>query len=150
MHPVGKQLCRTKQKDVVLRKINRPSPGPSRGLADNIRRIFSALTGTLHTRLELVAIELEEEKSRITSLLIMAGLTLIFTAFGVISLLVFILLSASPEHRLMILGGASAVFFVLALASGIFVRQRTAGRRILPETRRQLSKDLSLLKEEGS
>lgn len=46
----------------------------------------------------------------------MAGLTLLFTAFGVISLLVFILLSVPPEHRLMILGSASAMFLVLALA----------------------------------
>ncbi|ENX5569967.1 phage holin family protein, partial [Salmonella enterica] len=106
-----------------MRKINRPGSGPSRGLADNIRRIFSALTGTLHTRLELVALELEEEKYRIIHLLIVVGLTLVFTAFGIMSLLVFILLLASPEHRLMVLGGASAVFIVLALASSIFVRK---------------------------
>ncbi|HAK1939082.1 TPA: hypothetical protein H1Q11_005150 [Salmonella enterica] len=120
--------------------------GPSRGLVDNIHRVFTALTGTLHTRLELVAVELEEEKGRIFGLLIMAGLTLIFTALGVISLLVFILLSAPPEHRLMILGSASAVFLVLALAFAIFARQRIAGGRMLSETRRQLSKDLSHLK----
>ncbi|EFQ6940047.1 hypothetical protein HZ420_005071 [Salmonella enterica] len=146
MHPVGKQLCRTKQKDAVLRKINRPGSGPSRGLADNIRRIFSALTGTLHTRLELVALELEEEKYRIIHLLIVVGLTLVFTAFGIMSLLVFILLLASPEHRLMVLGVASAVFIVLALASSIFVRKIISHSRILPETRKQLGKDLSILK----
>ncbi|HFZ1002450.1 TPA: phage holin family protein [Klebsiella aerogenes] len=113
---------------------------------DNIHRVFTALTGTLHTRLELVAVELEEEKSRIFGLLIMAGLTLMFTAFGVISLLVFILLSFPPEHRLMLLGSGSAVFLILALAFFIFVRQRIAGSRMLSETRRQLGKDLSHLK----
>ncbi|MEX3099054.1 phage holin family protein, partial [Serratia ureilytica] len=85
-------------------------------------------------------------KSRITHLLIMVGLTLLFTAFGIISLLVFILLLASPEHRLMVLGGGSAVFIVLALASSIFIRQIISRSSILPETRRQLSKDLSILK----
>ncbi|EIG9090107.1 phage holin family protein [Serratia marcescens] len=129
-----------------MRKMNDPQRGPSRGLIDTIRRVFTALTGTLHTRLELVAVELEEEKSRITHLLIMVGLTLVFTAFGIISLLVFILLLASPEHRLMVLGGASAVFIVLALASSIFIRQIISRSSILPETRRQLSKDLSILK----
>ncbi|WP_199635019.1 phage holin family protein (plasmid) [Serratia sp. PAMC26656] len=129
---------------------NDQTRGPSRGLVDNIHRVFIALTGTLHTRLELVAVELEEEKSRIFGLLIMAGLTLIFTAFGVISFLVFILLSVPPEHRLMILGSASAVFLVLALTFAIFIRQRITGSRMLPETRKQLSKDLSHLKGEGA
>lgn len=58
-----------------MRKMNDPQrgPSPSRGLIDTIRRVFTALTGTLHTRPELVAVELEEEKSRITHLLIMVG-----------------------------------------------------------------------------
>lgn len=129
-----------------MKKLNGPQRGPSRSLIDTFRRVFTALTGTLHTRLELVAVELEEEKNRITHLLIMVGLTLLFTAFGIISLLVFILLLASQEHRLMVLGGASTVFIVLALASSIFVRQMISRSRILPESRRQLSKDLSILK----
>lgn len=120
--------------------------GPSRGLVDNIHRVFSTLTGTLHTRLELVAVEMEEEKSRIFGILIMAGLTLMLTAFGVISLMMFILLSFPPEHRLTVLGIACAVFLVLALAFFIFVRQRIAGSRMLSETRRQLGKDLSHIK----
>ncbi|RLM02585.1 hypothetical protein BIY27_24780 [Gibbsiella quercinecans] len=129
-----------------MRTRNDLTRGPSRRLVDNIHRVFTTLTGTLHTRLELIAVELEEEKNRIFGLLIMAGLTLMFTAFGVISLLVFILLSFPPEHRLMLLGSASAVFLILALAFFIFVRQRIAGSRMLSETRRQLGKDLSHLK----
>ena len=84
--------------------------GPSRSLIDNIHRVFTTLTGILHIRLELIPIELEEEKKNTLGLLLMVGLTLIFTVFGVISLLIFILLSVSPEHRLIISGGASAVF----------------------------------------
>ncbi len=80
---------------------------------DNIHRIFNTLTGILHIRLELIPIELEEEKKNTLGLLLMVGVTLIFTVFGVISLLIFILLSVSPEHRLIISGGASAVFLWL-------------------------------------
>ena len=71
--------------------------GPSRSLVDNIHRVFNTLTGIFHTRIELIAIELEEEKKNTLGLLLMVGLTLI-------------LLSVSPEHRLIISGGASAVF----------------------------------------
>ncbi|MEY2343469.1 phage holin family protein [Proteus mirabilis] len=91
---------------------------------DNIHRIFNTLTGILHTRLELIAIELEEEKKNILELLLMVGVTLIFTVFGVISLLIFILLSVSPEHRLIISGGASAVFLVIALFFVIFIKKK--------------------------
>lgn len=122
--------------------------GPSHGLVENIRRFFAVLTGMLHTRLELAIAELEEEKSNITGLLVVVGLTLIFTVFGVISLLFFILLSAAPEYRLMILGSASAVFFVLAFVFGIIIRRRIARGGMLQETRKQLRKDLDMLKEE--
>ncbi|WP_347567731.1 phage holin family protein [Escherichia coli] len=79
---------------------------------------------------------------------LMVGLTLIFTVFGVVSLLIFILLSVSPEHRLIISGGASAVFLVIALFFVIFIKQKTAGSRILSETRKQLSEDLNCLKRD--
>ncbi|MCQ8796477.1 phage holin family protein, partial [Escherichia coli] len=91
--------------------------------------VFNTLTGIFHTRIELIAIELEEEKKNILGLLLMVGLALIFTVFGVVSLLIFILLSVSPEHRLIISGGASAVFLVIALFFVIFIKQKTAGSR---------------------
>ena len=111
--------------------------GPSRSLVDNIHRVFNTLTGIFHTRIELIAIELEEEKKNILGLLLMVGLALIF-----------ILLSVSPEHRLIISGGASAVFLVIALFFVIFIKQKTAGSRILSETRKQLSEDLNCLKRD--
>ncbi|GDB38122.1 phage holin family protein [Escherichia coli] len=122
--------------------------GPSRSLVDNIHRVFNTLTGIFHNRIELIAIELEEEKKNILGLLLMVGLALIFTVFGVVSLLIFILLSVSPEHRLIISGGASAVFLVIALFFVIFIKQKTAGSRILSETRKQLSEDLNCLKRD--
>lgn len=122
--------------------------GPSRSLVDNIHRVFNTLTGIFHTRIELIAIELEEEKKNILGLLLMVGLALIFTVFGVVLLLIFILLSVSPEHRLIISGGASAVFLVIALFFVIFIKQKTAGSRILSETRKQLSEDLNCLKRD--
>lgn len=122
--------------------------GPSRSLVDNIHRVFNTLTGIFHTRIELIAIELEEEKKNILGLLLMVGLALIFTVFGVVSLLIFILLSVSPEHRLIISGGASAVFLVIALFFVIFIKQKTVGSRILSETRKQLSEDLNCLKRD--
>ena len=122
--------------------------GQSRSLVDNIHRVFNTLTGIFHTRIELIAIELEEEKKNILGLLLMVGLALIFTVFGVVSLLIFILLSVSPEHRLIISGGASAVFLVIALFFVIFIKQKTAGSRILSETRKQLSEDLNCLKRD--
>lgn len=87
--------------------------GPSRSLVDNIHRVFNTLTGIFHTRIELIAIELEEEKKNILGLLLMVGLALIFTVFGVVSLLIFILLSVSPEHRLIISGVLLLFFWLL-------------------------------------
>lgn len=44
--------------------------------------------------------------------------------------------------------GASAVFLVIALFFVIFIKQKTAGSRILSETRKQLSEDLNCLKRD--
>ncbi len=44
----------------------------------------------VETRLKLIAIELEEEKITLIQLILMAGITLLLTAFGLMSLLILL------------------------------------------------------------
>lgn len=74
------------------------SQGPGRGALSVVQRIFTLLLSIAQTRLELAAVELEEEKSHLVQLLIMAGLTLLFAGFCLMGL--FILVCTGNRPRL--------------------------------------------------
>jgi uncharacterized membrane protein YqjE len=83
---------------------NTTSQGPARGVLSTAQRIVTIIVGMVETRLRLAVVELEEEKANVIQLLMMAGVTLLFTAFGLMTLLVLLFLAIDPVHRLMALG----------------------------------------------
>src|SRR5699024_12297574 len=54
----------------------------------------------VETRLRLAVVELEEEKANLFQLLLMLGLTMLFAAFGLMSLMVLIIWAVDPQYRL--------------------------------------------------
>ncbi|WP_314154444.1 phage holin family protein, partial [Rouxiella badensis] len=97
-----------------------PPQGPGRGILDSAQRIVTILVGMVETRLRLVVVELEEEKANLFQLLLMACITLIFTAFGLMSLLVVLFWAIDPAYRLMAMGTTTAVLLLLAIILGIW------------------------------
>ena len=65
--------------------------GPGQRVFSIGQRIVTLLVEMVETRLRLVVVELEEEKANLFQLLIMTGLTLLFAAFGLMSLLVLVI-----------------------------------------------------------
>ncbi len=65
--------------------------GPGQRVFSIGQRIVTLLAEMVETRLRLVVVELEEEKANLFQLLIMTGLTLLFAAFGLMSLLVLVI-----------------------------------------------------------
>lgn len=70
--------------------IEQQNQGPGNGLFNIAQRILTIVVGMVETRLRLAVVELEEEKSNIIQMLMMAGITLLFAAFGLMSLLVLV------------------------------------------------------------
>ncbi len=64
--------------------------GPASGVLNSLSRIGAVIVGMVETRLKLIAIELEEEKITLIQLILMAGITLLLTAFGLMSLLILL------------------------------------------------------------
>nr|VUD23178.1 Inner membrane protein YqjE [Salmonella sp. NCTC 7297] len=54
----------------------------------------------VETRLRLAVVELEEEKANLFQLLLMVGLTMLFAAFGLMSLMVLVIWAIDPQYRL--------------------------------------------------
>ncbi|GAA3899291.1 MULTISPECIES: phage holin family protein [Gibbsiella] len=119
--------------------------GPAKGLLDAGQRIITILVSMVETRLRLVAVELEEEKANLIQLILMAGLTLLFTAFGLMSLLILIFWAVEPEYRLIALGSTTAVLLFLALVGLIWTLVKARRTTLLSNTRKQLELDRAKL-----
>lgn len=127
---------------------NTTSQGPARGVLSTAQRIVTIIVGMVETRLRLAVVELEEEKANVIQLLMMAGITLLFTAFGLMTLLVLLFWAIDPAYRLVALGITTAVLLGLALIGAIWTITKARRSTLLGATRRQLEIDRELLEED--
>lgn len=133
----------------MMAEPTKPSPqGPGKGLFDIIQRVATVMVGVVETRVRLAVIELEEEKANIFQLLLMVGLTLILTAFGLMSLLVVLLWAIDPAYRLMAIGTTTAVLLLLAVILGAMTLTKAKRSTLLSLTRKQLDVDRALLEKD--
>ncbi|WP_261155408.1 phage holin family protein [Serratia fonticola] len=114
---------------------------------DIAQRIVTIMVGMVETRVRLAVIELEEEKANLIQLLMMAGLTLLFTAFGLMSLLILIFWAIDPAYRLMALGTTTAVLLFLAVVGLVWTLSKARRSTLLGATRQQLELDRAELEE---
>lgn len=89
----------------------------------------------VETRLHLAAVELEEEKANLIQLWVMDGLTLLFTAFGLMSLLILIFWAIDPLYLLMALGATTGVLLFLAIVGTIWTLVKVQRTTLLGATR---------------
>lgn len=122
--------------------------GPGKGVLDTVHRIATIVVGMVETRVRLAAIELEEEKATLIQLLMMAGITLLLTAFGLMSLLVLVIWAIDPAYRLVALGSTTAVLLALAIIGVIWTLTKARRSTLLSSTRKQLETDRELLEKE--
>ncbi|CNK40625.1 inner membrane protein YqjE [Yersinia mollaretii] len=122
--------------------------GPGKGVLNTVHRIATIVVGMVETRVRLAAIELEEEKATLIQLLMMAGITLLLTAFGLMSLLVLVIWAIDPAYRLMALGTTTTVLLVLAIIGVIWTLTKARRSTLLGSTRKQLETDRELLEKE--
>lgn len=126
----------------------RQTSGPGRSVLDAGHRLISAVVGVVETRLRLAMVELEEEKANLFQLLLLLGLTMLFTAFGLMSLMVLIIWAVDAQYRLHVMIGTTAALLLGALICGIWTLQKSRRSRILGHTRHELANDRALLEED--
>ncbi|NIH16393.1 phage holin family protein [Serratia symbiotica] len=122
--------------------------GPAKGALDIGQRIITIVVGMVETRLRLAVVELEEEKANLIQLLVMAGLTLLFTAFGLMSLLILIFWAIDPLYRLMALGVTTGLLLFLAIVGTTWTLVKVQRTTLLGDTRKQLAIDHTELEGE--
>jgi uncharacterized membrane protein YqjE len=88
------------------------------GIVGDVRGLASTGLRAVRTRLELLAIELKEEKAWVVRSLIVAVGALYLLTFGILLAIFALALWASEENRPLILAGFAAAFLVLG-GSGV-------------------------------
>jgi uncharacterized membrane protein YqjE len=79
------------------------------GLFNSLRRLAATALALVQTRLELLVIEVQEEKIRLASLLAYGAVAVILLAGGVVFLAIFLTVLLWDSNRLLVLGLATAL-----------------------------------------
>lgn len=87
-----------------------------------LRRLGASLMTLGRIRLELFAIEAQEEKERIASLLLWAVLAALLAGFGLLMVILLITVALWDTHRLLALGGGTVVLVAAAVVAVLKVK----------------------------
>ncbi|BBP64105.1 MULTISPECIES: phage holin family protein [Pseudomonas] len=98
------------------------SGSPEAGTAPTARRLSAAFLGLLHSHVELFGIELQEQKARTVSLLLFAGLALVFALLLLVGLSALVLILVWDTYRLAGIIGLCLFYLLAALFCGLRLR----------------------------
>ena len=113
------------------------------GLLGSLKALVATLVAMAHTRLELLGEELQEELTRLGSLLVWGYVALFFASLAVwfICLTVLIAFWDTP-YRLLVAGSLAALFVVLAaVAVGFVVSLMHSKKRLFNASLDELERD---------
>ena len=125
---------------------------PSGGLYASLRGLIATAIGLLRTRLELLATELQEEKLRLISIVVYGAAAIFMFGVGLVLLAIFVAVLFWDSHRLLVMGGLTAIFLLCGLGSLLLVqRQVRGGSRLFSASLAEMAQDRQALqgKSEG-
>ncbi len=116
--------------------------GQHRGLFDSLRTLAATFLAIGRTRLELLSTELEEERLRLSSMLLWTLIALFCGGMGVMLLAAFFVVLLWDTNRLLALGIPALLFLLGAALSwrAVVVKAR-AKPRLFSSSLAELSKD---------
>ena len=118
-------------------------------LADSLHGFLEDGLRTAQTRLELLALEVQEEKLRLSGLLFNIVVCALLLAFGLVFLLAFLTVLFWEEHRLLALGIATAVCIGAALLTASnAARELKRGSRLFASSLAELARDRAALRRD--
>jgi uncharacterized membrane protein YqjE len=124
---------------VALQRARAPEP---HGLFASLRRLGSTLFATLHSRIELLALELDQERVRVTRIVLLGVAALFFLALGAITATIFVIVLFWDSQRLVVIGFLTVLY--LAIGGGIFTyvrREAEQGKRLFAASLEELRRD---------
>ena len=120
---------------------------PPPGIVESLRSMVATLLQILHTRVELVTTELQEEMHRVTSIALWGAVALASGALFVLMLAATVIIAAGPEYRLIATLSVTGVFLVVLIVSLSLVKSRLHRKGgLLASSREELRRDRDALR----
>jgi uncharacterized membrane protein YqjE len=123
---------------------------PRGGLASSLRSLVGSTLGLLRTRLDLLSVELQEEKLRLFSMFIYGAVAIMLLSVGVVFLAVFVTVLLWDSHRLLALGIFSAIFLLGGTIALVMLAMLTRTRsKLFAASLAELAEDSAALQSEA-
>lgn len=98
--------------------------GHATGLLASLQRLLGAFAEILHTRVEILATELEEAGWLVRQVLFYSVVSFLFVMLGLLTLTLFII-KASPEtYQLYVLGGFALFYLLIGVIAALALRHK--------------------------
>jgi uncharacterized membrane protein YqjE len=117
------------------------------GVMDSVRRLGDAALGTIQTRVELLAVELAEEKRWLVGTLIWTIAAVFFTGVALLTITAAVVVLSPAKTRPIVLVVFCILYVIAALVAILKAREQGKDRGIpLSNTIAELKKDLASLR----
>lgn len=112
------------------------------GLLASLRRLAATTGEILHTRIEILSVELEEAGLRIGQLVVYGLVSLLFLGLGLLLATALVVTLFWETHRIYVLTGFTVVYCVIGISAALVVRYKIKNwPRLFSTTLSELSKD---------
>ena len=115
--------------------------------AGALRRISETFLSILHNRLELITLELKEEKHWVVATLMFAAFAIVFGILSVVAILVTVAVLVPAEARIWVLPGICLVTIAGFIVTVLGLKKKLKRPAPLVDTLAEIKKDIACLKE---
>lgn len=114
----------------------------SRGLFDSLAAFASTLVSVAHTRLALLSNDLEEDRTRIFSLVLLGIAAMFFMVVGVVLASILVVYILWESHRLLALSSLAGLFLLLGVGLGVTAMRKSKTKpKLFSSSLAELMKD---------
>ena len=123
-------------------KTSTSSSKNSQGLFESIKVLTSTLVAIIHTRIELLSTDLEEDRERLMSLVMLSVIALFSLLIAVVLVTITLVVAFWDSYRVLALASASGVFIIVGVAAWLAaVRQSKKKPKMFVASLLELIKD---------
>ena len=124
------------------------SSGPAQRTLDAAKRLLKTLLANGETRLRLAVLELEEERARLISMLLLVGASLVLLLLGIATLTALVVIFFWDSYRIAAIAISAGVLITTSLLLALIAIRKARQHTLFKETLKQFATDRALLELE--
>lgn len=117
-------------------------PGERIGVVGDVRGLAADAIAMVRTRLELISIEVQEEKARIARQVVYASAAIFFVSFGTLLAILWLAFSLDEARRVVVIGILAIVFLAFAALAAVRIAMESRRDRPFAATLEVLAEDM--------